>query len=59
MDNTTTHHGPAGAALAWLGVLLSKLGIHGWSDMAAIATTIFTVLLIADWCFKKFKAWRR
>jgi len=48
-------HGIVKASLAWLGVGLSKLGIHGWSDMAAVVTTIFTLLLIFDWCLKKWR----
>jgi hypothetical protein len=39
---------------AWLGVWLSRLGIHTWSDAAAVVATIYTLLLIADWCWKKW-----
>lgn len=49
---------PEKAGLAWVGVLLAKLGIHQWSDAAAVAATLYTVILIGEWCWKKWKARR-
>jgi hypothetical protein len=44
------------AGIAWAGVGLAKLGINTWSDMAAVAATIYTLCLIGDWAWKKWKA---
>jgi hypothetical protein len=41
-----------GAGIAWV---LERLGIHAWSDVAAIVATVYTLMLIADWCWKKWK----
>lgn len=42
-----------GAGIAWL---LERVGVHAWSDVAAIAATIYTGCLIVDWVWKKLKA---
>lgn len=42
-------------ALSWLGVLLAHLGIHGWGDLAAMVATVYTLMLIGEWLFKKFR----
>jgi hypothetical protein len=49
------HSSPVKAGLAWVGVGLAKLGIHTWSDIAAVAATIYTALLIIEWCHKRWK----
>jgi hypothetical protein len=36
--------------------LLGKLGIHNWSDLANFVVTMYTLLLMADWWWRKF--WR-
>ena len=49
------HSSPMKAGLAWIGVGLAKLGIHTWSDVAAVAATIYTALLIIEWGMKRWK----
>lgn len=48
-----------GLGASWGGYGLSKwleaIGVHSWSDAAAIVATVYTLLLIADWCRKKWK----
>lgn len=54
-------HGDAvGAGIAkavglWLTVGLSRLGIHTWSDVAAAAATIWSLIMISEWVWKKLK----
>lgn len=55
MDNDTAQS-TVKAGIAWLGVGISHLGIHTWSDAAAVAATIYTLLLIVDWCRKKWRS---
>ena len=47
------------ASLAWLGWLLSRLGIERWSDVAAVLASIYTALLIAEWIYKHVKIRRK
>jgi hypothetical protein len=54
MDDTKV--AVAKATSAWGAVGLAKIGIHQWSDAAAMAAFLYSVLLIAEWCWKK---WRR
>lgn len=55
-----THATVAKAATAWGGVGLANLGIHNWSDAAAVVATIYTLILICEWCWKKFlRRWIR
>lgn len=44
------------AGAAWFGVFLSHLGIHSWSDLAAVLAAIYSALLICEWCWKRWKA---
>jgi hypothetical protein len=44
------------AGVSWVGVGLAKLGIHTWSDAAAVVATVYTLLLIGEWAWKKWKA---
>lgn len=56
MDHSSIEHTEypvVKAAVAWFGVGLAHLGINTWSDAAAVAATIYTLLLIADWIWKK------
>lgn len=46
------------AASAWFLVGLSKLGINTWSDVAAFVASVYTCLLIIEWFWKKWRAWR-
>lgn len=57
MDNNIEHteHPVVKAVIAWVGVGLAHLGINTWSDAAAVAATIYTLLLIVDWIWKKWK----
>lgn len=52
-------HGTAKAGVAWAGYALTKgldmVGIHAWSDFAGAVAGLYTVLLICDWCMKKWK----
>lgn len=43
---------------SWAGVWLSKLGIHTWSDFAAVVASIYTLLLLAEWIWKRCKRWK-
>lgn len=49
----------ASAAAAWSGVGLAKylefVGVHAWSDVAAMAATLYTVLLIVNWIRKEWR----
>lgn len=56
--NDTLVVGVMKAGSAWFLVMLSKLGINGWSDLSAVLACILTTLLIIDWFWKKFKAYR-
>lgn len=50
----------ASAVVAWGGVGFSKwlefLGIHAWSDVAAVLASVYSLFLIFDWLHKKWKA---
>jgi hypothetical protein len=47
------------AITVWGGVGVSKwlsaIGINNWGDFAAAVASVWTVLLIADWLWKKWK----
>lgn len=49
---------PAGAVLAWIGVIFGYVGVESWRDGAAMVATFYTLLLIAEWVWKHTKAWR-
>lgn len=49
------HSSPMKAGLAWIGVALAKLGIHTWSDIAAVMAAVYTGLLIIEWFWKRKK----
>lgn len=73
MDNPTiyerTHEvlvnasAPAKAGVAWggtgIGYLLQKAGLNGWGDFAAMCASIYSLLLIGDWLYKKWKGRRK
>lgn len=46
---------------AWTGFgtaeWLSRLGVHGWSDAAGMAATVYSLFLIGDWLLKKYRWW--
>lgn len=44
------------ATIAWFGVGLSYLGIHQWSDMAAVLATIYTAWLLLEKGYRTWKA---
>jgi hypothetical protein len=50
------------AASAWGGVAVAKmldaLGVHGWGDAAAMVATVYSLILIGEWMWKKTKPWR-
>lgn len=58
MEKETQLLAVKGGAL-WSGVGLSKylssIGIHDWGDAAAVAAFIYSIMLIGDWLYKKFK----
>lgn len=56
--NDQQEHPVVKAGIAWLGVGLSHLGINTWSDAAAVAATVYTLILIADWGWKKWRGRR-
>jgi hypothetical protein len=43
---------------SWAGVWLSKIGIHTWSDFAAVLTSILTLMMIVEWLWKRWKRWK-
>lgn len=52
---------PASAAKAgvvWVGVAVGKLGIHTWSDVAAIMAAVYSGLLIVGWLWRVWARWR-
>jgi hypothetical protein len=52
-DSLTT--GIVKVGSTWFLVLLSKLGIHGWSDMSAVLACVVSILFIGDFIWKKYK----
>lgn len=50
-----TKSGALKAGSAWTLVGLSKVGINTWSDFAAVLAAIYTLLLIGDWFWKRWK----
>lgn len=48
------------AASAWGGVGVAKwleaIGITSWSDAAAMLAFLYTLALLGDWAWKKFKS---
>ena len=46
------------ATVAWAGVGLAKLGIYTWSDAAAVVATVYSLLLIGEWVWKRIKEHR-
>jgi hypothetical protein len=51
----TDDHSTIKVGTVWFGVYLGKLGIHTWSDLAAIVATVYTLILIADWAWRVLK----
>lgn len=51
------------AITAWGGVGLSKwltsIGVTSWGDFSALCASILSLLLIADWVWKKVRKGRR
>lgn len=56
MEDTSAAASVAKAGTAWAGVGLAHLGINTWSDAAAVLATIYTLILICEWFWKKWKA---
>lgn len=53
------HDPKAKAVAAWGGVGISKfletIGITSWGDFAAMCAAIYSLMLIVEWCWKKWK----
>lgn len=47
--------GVARVGSTWILVLLSKMGINGWSDLSAVLACIVSILFIGDFLWKKIK----
>ncbi len=49
-----------GLGASWGGYGVSKwleaIGVHSWADVAAIVATVYTLLMIAEWCIKKWRS---
>jgi len=47
------------AGVAWFGVGIAKglssIGIHTWSDFAALCAAIYSLMLIGGWLRRAFK----
>lgn len=54
MDDKST----IGIIIAKLGSVWVAVGISNWSDAAAFAAFVYTMALLGDWTWKKWKAWR-
>lgn len=50
MDKSTTVAAPLFKAVS----VWAAIGITSWSDVASAAAFVYTLILIADWCWKKF-----
>jgi len=50
-------------ATAWSGFGISKwlsaVGIHSWGDFSGLCASIVSILFVADWIRKKWKARKR
>lgn len=59
MDKDTNQALMIKGGAAWGTVGLSKyldaIGINDWSDLAAMLAAIYSVILIVDWIWKRFK----
>lgn len=44
---------------AWIAVWLAKVGIHQWGDAAAMLASFYSLLLICEWMWKKYRLWRK
>jgi hypothetical protein len=53
MQDSTVAAPIAKVVSAW-----ALFGITSWSDAAAAAAFLYTMMLIGEWCWKKFNAWR-
>jgi hypothetical protein len=53
MQDSTVAAPIAKVVSAW-----ALFGITSWSDAAAAAALVYTLLLIGEWCWKKITAWR-
>lgn len=38
---------------------LSVLGLDSWAEASGFVVTVYTLFLIADWLWKKWKEWRK
>lgn len=54
--DTDHEHPVIKAAIAWFLTGLSYVGIHQWSDLAAILACIYTAWLIFEKAWKMWKA---
>ena len=43
------------AGSAWGAVWLAKVGITGWGDVAAILAALYSLILICEWFYKRWK----
>ena len=53
MDHSDVQSAGVKVSLSWLGVLLANLGVHGWDQLAAMVATVYTLMLIGEWLYKK------
>lgn len=61
MTEPTSHLTAANIA-AWSGVglaqFLNSIGIHTWGDFAAMCAALLSIVTLADWAWKKWRARR-
>ena len=43
------------AGSAWVAVWLAKIGITGWGDVAAMLAALYSLILICEWLYKRWK----
>jgi hypothetical protein len=48
----------AGGAWAMTGfaMWLEAIGINSWGDLAAMLAALYSLILIGEWCWKKYQA---
>lgn len=60
IHSTLTDPNAVKAAAAWGGYsvsqVLSFFGFHSWGDFAAFCAAVYSLILIGEWLWKKWKA---
>ena len=46
------------ASVSWFGVALSYLGVAHWSDAAAFLASVYTLVMLGEWAYKRLRSFR-